>query len=241
MRVQVKGTLESQMNRRQMRIVLTGATRGLGRELALEFARLGHLVAGCGRSALAIGELQQALGEGHDFAVVDVGSDAQVKQWAGRVLDRFGPPDLLVNNAAVINENANLWEISAAEFDRIIDVNIKGMANVIRHYVPGMVEAGCGVVVNFSSGWGRSTSPRVAPYCATKWAVEGLTMALSQEVPSGLAAVSFNPGIIDTQMLRTCFGDAAAHYPSPREWAKSAVPFLLSLGLGHNGKALSLN
>ena len=56
----------------------------------------------------------------------------------------------------------------------MIDVNIKGVANVIRAAVPMMIERGTGVVVNFSSGWGRSVSPEVAPYCATKWAMEGI-------------------------------------------------------------------
>ena len=96
------------------------------------------------------------------------------------------------------------------------------------------------MIVNFSSEWGRSTSPEVAPYCATKWAVEGLTRALAQELPRGLAAVPVNPGIIDTDMLRSCFGDSAGHYPDPREWAETAVPFLLGLGPKDNGRPLSI-
>jgi NADP-dependent 3-hydroxy acid dehydrogenase YdfG len=61
----------------------------------------------------------------------------------------------------------------------LIDVNIKGVANVIRYFVPAMIERGSGVIVNFSSYWGRSTAAEVAPYCATKWAIEGLTRALA--------------------------------------------------------------
>jgi NAD(P)-dependent dehydrogenase (short-subunit alcohol dehydrogenase family) len=97
-----------------------------------------------------------------------------------------------------------------------------------------------GVIVNFSSGWGRSTSPEVAPYCASKWAIEGLTQALAQELPPGMAAVPLNPGIIDTDMLRSCFGEGAAGYPSPEEWAQVAVPFLLGLGSKDNGKPLTV-
>ena len=91
-------------------------------------------------------------------------------------------------------------------FPQVIDVNLKGMANVIRHFVPAMVKNKSGVIVNFSSGWGRSTDAEVAPYCATKWAIEGLTQALAQELPPGMAAVPLNPGIINTGMLRSCFG-----------------------------------
>jgi NAD(P)-dependent dehydrogenase (short-subunit alcohol dehydrogenase family) len=103
-----------------------------------------------------------------------------------------------------------------------------------------MIQCGRGIVVNFSSGWGRSTSPEVAPYCATKWGIEGLTAALAQELPSGLAAVALNPGIIDTRMLRSCMGDSAGSYPTPERWAQVAVPYLASLDVRQNGKALTV-
>ena len=220
-------------------IVLTGATRGLGRALAEGFAGLGHTVVGCGRSAPDIERLRTDLGEPHDFAVVDVADDGQVRTWAKQVLARFGPPDLLLNNAALMNRTAQLWEIPAAEFDRLIDVNVKGVAHVIRHFVPAMVARGSGVIVNFSSYWGRSVAPEVAPYCASKWAIEGLTRALARELPPGLVAVPFNPGIIDTDMLRSCFGAKAGHYASARDWARTAAPFLLRLGPEDNGKPLT--
>jgi len=220
-------------------VVITGVTRGLGRAMVAEFARLGHTVLGCGRSEKGIEALRRQFAPPHDFAVVDVASDEQVKAWAGRLLGACGPPDLVLNNAGVINKNAHLWEIPAREFSQVIDVNIKGIANVIRHFAPAMVKRNRGVIVNFSSGWGRSTDAEVAPYCATKWAVEGLTQAFAQELPAGMAAVALNPGIINTDMLQSCFGASAAGYPSPAEWAQSAVPFLLRLGPGDNGKPLT--
>jgi NAD(P)-dependent dehydrogenase (short-subunit alcohol dehydrogenase family) len=171
---------------------------------------------------------------------LDVASEKQVKQWAERILASLGPPDLLLNNAALINRNAPLWQLAAEEFDPVIDVNIKGVANVLRHFLPAMVERKSGVIVNFSSGWGRSTAPEVAPYCATKYAMEGLTLALAQELPSGMAAIPLNPGIIDTEMLRSCFGGSADNYPTPAEWARNAVPFLLQLDAKDNGKSLSV-
>jgi NAD(P)-dependent dehydrogenase (short-subunit alcohol dehydrogenase family) len=221
-------------------IVITGTTRGLGRALAEGFAGLGHTVVGCGRTAEAVETLRAALGEPHDFAVVDVARADQVRAWADRSLARFGAPDLLVNNAALINRSAPLWEVPAEEFDRIIDVNVKGVAHVLRHVVPAMIARRSGVIVNLSSYWGRSTSPEVAPYCATKWAIEGLTRALAQELPPGLAAVPLNPGIIDTEMLRNTFGGKAASYLGPVEWAQTAVPFLLKLGPKDNGKPLTV-
>jgi NAD(P)-dependent dehydrogenase (short-subunit alcohol dehydrogenase family) len=170
---------------------------------------------------------------------VNVAADGEVKEWAGRLLRSCAPPDLVLNNAGVINKNAPLWKIPEKEFSQVLDVNVKGVANIIRHFVPEMIKRKRGVIVNFSSGWGRSTDADVAPYCASKWAIEGLTQALAQELPSGLAAVALNPGIIDTDMLQSCFGGSASSYPSPAEWAKAAVPFLLTLGPDDNGKQLT--
>jgi NAD(P)-dependent dehydrogenase (short-subunit alcohol dehydrogenase family) len=220
-------------------VLLTGVTRGLGRALTEEFIRLGHTVLGCGRSHAAVEDLKRRHGPPHDFAVLDVAADEHVEAWATRLLKSHGPPDLLLNNAALINRNAPLWQVPAREFSDVIDVNLKGVANVIRHFVPAMIARGRGVIVNFSSGWGRATDAEVAPYCATKWAIEGLTRALAQELPAGLAAVPLNPGIINTDMLQSCFGASARAYPSPQEWAKTAAPFLLRLGPRDNGKPLT--
>jgi NAD(P)-dependent dehydrogenase (short-subunit alcohol dehydrogenase family) len=219
------------------RIVITGATRGLGRALAEGFARRGHAVIGCGRDAGVIAALRAALGAPHDFEAVDVAREDRVKAWAGRFLAAAGAPDLLINNAALINRRAPTWEVPAAEFDRLIDVNFKGIA----HVLPAMIARGSGVIVNLSSYWGRSAAAAVAPYCASKWAIEGLTRALARELPTGLAAVSLNPGIIDTAMLRGTFGEEAGRYPSPSAWAESAVPFLLGLGREDNGKPLTVS
>lgn len=221
-------------------ILITGVSRGCGRALAEEFIRLGHVVIGCGRSETAMAALQKQFPAPHRFTAVDVTDDAQVAGWAANVLTQVSAPDLLLNNAALINRPAPLWEISAREFSDVTDVNLKGTANVIRHFVSAMVRRSRGVIVNFSSGWGRSTDAGMAPYCATKWAVEGLTQALAQELPAGLAAAALNPGIIDTDMLRTCWADGAANYPSPAAWATVAAPFLLSLDAGANGRQLTV-
>lgn len=221
-------------------IVLTGATRGLGRSLVPRFVAAGHTVVGCGRSPEQIHDLQYRFPAPHDFAAVDVGQAATVNRWAETILERLGPPDLLINNAAVMNNPAPLWEIAADEFDRLIDINIKGVANVVRAFVPAMVNRRSGVIVNLSSGWGRSTSAGVAPYCATKYAIEGLTLALADDLPSGMAAVPLNPGIINTDMLRQCWAQGAHAYPTPEQWANRAAPFLLNLTAADNGKSLTV-
>ncbi len=223
-----------------MLILITGVTRGLGRALAEWYIANGHTVIGCGRSAEIL-NLRFTFGAPHDFTALDVTEENRVALWAEKVLAVHGAPDLLINNAALMNQPAPLWKVPAAEFNKLIDVNIKGVANVLRHFVPAMVTAKKGVIVNLSSGWGRSTSPEVAPYCATKYAIEGLTKSLAQELPAGMAAVPLNPGVIDTDMLRQAFSDGAAAYPKAQEWAKIAAPFILQLGAKNNGESVSVS
>jgi NAD(P)-dependent dehydrogenase (short-subunit alcohol dehydrogenase family) len=221
-------------------VLITGVSRGLGRAMAVKFAELGHVVVGCGRSKQAIASLQKELGAPHRFSVVDVTREAQVSKWASEVIESVGAPHLLLNNAALINPVSPLWEIAGKDFDEVIDVNIKGVANVVRHFVPAMVKRKSGIIVNFSSGWGRDTDAGVAPYCATKWAIEGMTRALAQELPKGMAAIPLSPGIIDTDMLRSCFGNEAGNYPTAEVWVETAVSFLLGLKASDNGKPLTV-
>lgn len=214
-------------------VVITGISRGLGAAMARGFMELGWRVAGCSRT------LSVESDEKIWMRQADVSDESSIAAFAEELITTHGVPDLLVNNAAIINRPARLWEFSEDEISSLVEINITGTIRVIRHFLPAMIEGGSGVVVNFSSGWGRSTSPEVAPYCASKWAIEGLTQALAQELPRGLAAVACNPGIIDTAMLRTCFGDSAGHYPDATEWSKRAVPFLAGLGPKDNGKSVT--
>ena len=102
-----------------------------------------------------------------------------MKAWAGRFLATSGAPDLLINNAALINHLPPTWEVPAEEFDRLIDVNIKGVANVLHHVVPAMI-AGVRGDRQPQLVLGPFRLAEVAPYWASKWAIEGLTRALAQ-------------------------------------------------------------
>ncbi len=223
-----------------MKILITGASKGLGRALADFYMAAGHTVIGCGRDPEKILDLRFAAAAPNRFDIVDVAQASKVDVWHESVSASHGAIDLLINNAAIINRPAPLWEVPSAEFARLVDINITGTFNVIRAFLPEMIAAGRGVVVNLSSGWGRSTSPEVAPYCASKYAIEGLTQALAQELPDPLAAIPLSPGVIATDMLRTCWGDDANTYPTAEEWVKEAGPFILQLGRKDNGRSLSV-
>lgn len=221
-----------------MNILITGVTSGLGRALFTYYAKEGHRVAGCGRSVGKLATLPK--GEGLVVRGIDVADFAAVMEWSEELSKSWGIPDLIINNAALINEPVPLWETKEEDFSALIDVNIKGVFHVIKAFLPAMIKQGRGVVANLSSGWGRSVSPKVAPYCASKWAIEGMTAAMAQELPPGLAAVAVNPGIINTPMLQSCFGKGAESHPDPDRWILQAGPFFLGLEEKDNGAALTV-
>ena len=225
-------------------VVITGASKGLGRAMVGEFIAAGLTVSACARSQSAMQELRSEFAEQHHFDVVDLTQPAEIAAWCRSVVESSGAPQLLINNASVINRNAPLWEVPDNEFLSLTDTNINAVFLMIKNLLPAMLEAGEGIIVNLSSGWGRSVSADVAPYCASKWAIEGMTKALAEELPQsskgkGFAAVPLNPGIINTDMLQSCFGESASAYGDATAWARTAVPFILEIDSAHNGRSLS--
>lgn len=152
-------------------MLITGVSRGLGRALALEIAKQGHRVVGCGRSQEKLDSLQSELqnslssdGESpHLLLNVDVRSNSNVEELAKTMVEKKRIPDIIVNNAGTINKNNNIWEVPAEEFDNIFDTNVKGIANMLRNFIPLMLERKQGIIVNMSSGWGRSAAAQVPP------------------------------------------------------------------------------
>jgi len=205
--------------------------------MALEFAKRGWRVAGGARDLHGLSDLEKQLTTPSLIRSLDVTQPYHVGSFAQEVKEALGVPDLLVNNAGLINQNAPLTQVSASEFASVLAVNLGGVHNMIRSFVPMMEDKGHGIIVNFSSYWGQSTAPEVGPYCATKWGVEGLTRSLAQELPKGMAAIAFNPGVINTDMLQSTFGQQALSYPNPNDWAVEAVNRLENLSVGDNGSS----
>ena len=220
-------------------IIITGATRGLGRALSDKYVEMGHTVIGCGRNAEIIKKMSAKYPTNTDFQALDVSDYESVIFWANRIIKSFGSPDFLLNNAGIMNNNRNLWEVSKRNFSDVVDTNIKGIFNTVKGYVPEMINQKRGIIVNCSSGWGRTTSPKVAPYCTSKWAVEGLTKSLAQELPQGLSAVALSPGVIDTDMLRLCWGNSASAHEKPETWAQRVAPYILKISSKDNGASIT--
>ncbi|KAI5414349.1 NADPH-dependent pterin aldehyde reductase [Lathyrus oleraceus] len=227
-------------------VLITGVSKGIGRALAIELANRGHTIIGCSRTQEKLDSLQSLLttnSNHHLFLNTDVSCNNSVAEMARIVMEKKGgPPDIIVNSAGTINKNNKMWEVPAEEFDLVMDTNLKGSANVLRHFIPLMLRKneGEGIIVNMSSGWGRSGAALVAPYCASKWAIEGLTRSVAKELSQGMAVVALNPGVINTEMLASCFGVSASMYQSPELWALKAATMILNLTPADNGASLSV-
>ncbi|KAG8491172.1 hypothetical protein CXB51_014415 [Gossypium anomalum] len=137
-----------------------------------------------------------------------------------------------VNNVGTINKNNRIWEVPVEEFEIVIDVNLKGIANALCHFIS--------IIINMSSGWGRSGAALVVPYCASKWAVEGLNRALTKEMPCGFVVVAHSPGVINIEMLQSCFGNSALGYQTPDAWSLKAATMILNLTARNNGVSLTV-
>lgn len=220
-------------------IVITGATRGLGKALTEEFIRQGQRVFGCGRNEKEIQVLNDTFGPQNQFQVLDITDFSAVQSWADSIENEIQCPNFLINNAAVVN-NPNLFhDVPAKELESLVKINILGMMHVLKAFLPSFYTANAGMIINLSSGAGRMGLPNLAPYCSTKWAVEGLSKSISEEVPKGVGVVPLSPGMVATDMLYTCYGEPSKQQVDPVTWAKSAVPFILGLTPKDSGTSLS--
>jgi len=221
---------------------VTGASKGIGRGLAAVLLEDGARVV---ISARDPGGLEQAAGDlarlGEVVAVAgDVASDEDAARMVGEATRRFGSLDLLVNNAAILSPPAPIEQVPPETWDEVLRVNVTGTANLIRHAVPVMRAQGSGVIVNLSSTWGRTAAANVAPYCASKFAVEGLTQSLAAEVPAGVVTFALNPGVIATEMLARAFGGDVSMYAGPDDLAPAWRRLLGAVDASWNGRSVDL-
>ncbi|MGX5438720.1 SDR family oxidoreductase [Bacillus thuringiensis] len=221
-------------------VIITGVTQGLGRAMVDRFHELGWNIYGCGRSKDKIEELKKQYSKIHDFQVIDVSDSQQVNNWANYILNRHTAPDLIINNASIVNQNAQLWEITAQEFENVMNVNVNGVVNVIRAFVPAMVARKEGIIINMSSSWGREGEAELAPYCASKFAIEGITKSMALELPHGMAVVALDPGgSISTPMLKSCAPQYINESPTPETWSHKAIQYILNITIDENGDSLT--
>ena len=223
-------------------ILITGVTSGIGRALAKEFSHLGHSVIGCGKNKDKVLALQHEL-QNAFISTVDVRDADAVAKWADETYAKYPQIDVIINNAGTKSALLPLWQVTANDFANTINTNLVGVANVIRSFVPNMVKLGAGTIINMSSEWGRVADACVASYCATKYAIEGLTGAFSKELPEGMITIALSPLIVYTELLERCKGLLLpGEYElgiTPDKWATFVIPKIFALTKADNGKSLT--
>lgn len=184
--------------------LITGASGGIGSEIALRLASDGFSIAACYCSdENGIRELEEKLSQtGAEYRIykADVSDYNSIKEIFADATDFFGGVSVLVNNAGMAQQKL-FTDITEQEFDRITAVNFKGVFNCCKCAVPFMVSQKSGKIINVSSMWGVCGASCETVYSATKAAVIGLTKALARELaPSNIQVNCVAPGAIDTKM-----------------------------------------
>ena len=184
-------------------VMITGASRGIGASAAAVFAEAGANVVLVARSSDAIAELAASIGGSALAVPCDVSDFASVEAAVAAAEAAFGRVDVLVNNAGMIEPVAHLAAIDPADWDRVIDVNLKGVFYGMRAVLPGMIARGGGSILNISSGAATSAIEGWSHYCTSKAGVLMLTrMGDKENRDAGVRVIGLSPGTVATDMQR---------------------------------------
>ncbi|MDQ5880683.1 MAG: 3-oxoacyl-[acyl-carrier protein] reductase [Pseudomonadota bacterium] len=185
--------------------LVTGASRGIGKAVALELGRLGATVVGTATTAEGaanIGVYLQEAGVSGKGAALEVRDQAQIDALIGEIEKQYGAVTILVNNAGITRDNLAL-RMKEEEWDAVVDTNLKAIFRLSKAVMRGMMKARSGRVINITSVVGHAGNPGQANYCAAKAGVAGLSRSLARELGSRNITVNcIAPGFIDTDMTK---------------------------------------
>ncbi len=191
--------------------LVTGAASGIGRATALAFAAAGASVVVADVNEAGGSEtVDQIAGAGGTatFVACDVTDESAVSALVAAAVDTYGGLDFAFNNAGVEGRQSILAETDAAEFRRVIDINLFGVFHGMKHQIPAMLERGAGVIINTSSIAGLRGTPGLGHYSASKHAVTGLTKTAALEcATNGIRVLSVHPAAIETEMVARVMAD----------------------------------
>ena len=181
--------------------LITGGGRGIGREIALTFARHGARIAVAARTAEQVEQVAAELGDNAIALVCDVSDPERVKRMFGEMRERLGDADILVNNAGIA-ESATIVNTTDELWHKHLSINLSGTFYCTRAALPAMLKKGWGRVINVASIAAKTGAPYIAAYSASKHGVLGLTRSIGLEVAtSGITVNAICPGYVDTEMV----------------------------------------
>jgi NADP-dependent 3-hydroxy acid dehydrogenase YdfG len=191
-------------------VFVTGASSGIGRACAQAFGAAGARLLLCARRTDRLARVTAELDAEHHTFALDVRDRAAVERALAALPAEWAEIDVLVNNAGLASGLGPLHEGDPDDWDRMLDTNVRGLLNVTRAVVPGMVARGRGHVVNIGSIAGRETYPGGAVYCASKAAVDRITAGLRMDLlGTGVRVSTVDPGLVETEFSVVRFhGDA---------------------------------
>ena len=196
--------------------LITGASSGIGKQIALDFAGRGAIVVGCGRSISRLKETLKEVRRTSPRSVMigcDVGDAEQVQGMIAKVLDDFGKVDILINNAGV-GMRSPFVETPLKTIEEMIRVNYLGAIYCTHELLPSMIARRSGHIVNISSGAGKIGTLNMAAYCGSKFALNGWAESLYHELkPLGIAVSLVCPGPVRTEFNRD-FRDSEPKAPA---------------------------
>lgn len=202
--------MTTMQNRQSKTVLITGASSGIGEAAARLLAAQGHRVVLGARRTDRLESLVQeirAKGGTADYHTLDVTSAEDMQAFVRHAEQLHGQVDVLVNNAGVMPLSP-LSSLKLNEWDRMIDVNIRGVLHGIAAVLPGMERQGHGQVINVSSIGGLSVSPTAAVYCATKFAVRAISDGLRQETDK-IRVTVICPGVVESELADSITDDTA--------------------------------
>lgn len=220
-------------------IIVTGSGRGIGEYIAKRLGREGANVVVTARTVEEIERVSREINSKGGSAVFikgDVTEEEDVQRVISSAVNKFGKVDVLINNAGA-GFRKYLWETDVEEFDEIMDVNVKGVFLYMKNIIPEM-EKHRGLIVNISSGAGKAGIPTLSVYCASKFAVIGLTEAAAVEVEN-IRIVALCPGSVDAGMFRRMFPGEKADL-KPEEVADKVADICIHPEKYRSGESIEL-
>jgi NAD(P)-dependent dehydrogenase (short-subunit alcohol dehydrogenase family) len=196
--------MNPQEPRQHQLALVTGGGRGIGAAIAARLSELGATVIVAGRTekalAQTVAQITKAGGTASALAL-DVADLDTVQRAADRVQNEFGKLDVLVNNAGVGSFSSPLHQLDPAEWDRVMNINLRGVYYCIRAFTPLLMKSANGHIVNISSLAGKNALPNGAVYAASKWGLNGLSYSVAEELRGhGIRVSVVCPGSVDTEL-----------------------------------------